>query len=232
MADEWRIASLSQTIDDDDDDDDVADLVPSTPGQEDIDMASPSQDSASLLGVMTEQHGTGGSGVARGSRGNGDGEHSSGSKEKLSDGTKGDNIDDEGGGGSGGGGGGGRGDTKDRRDGEAGEGDGNGNGDGSEEEKRRGKCEEEESSHEPSSDSSDGLFGTPTNQKQNGASDKKFTAVSSVIQLDSQEDKTTGKHVELESDDDVVSSQEDVIPSQKIKATLAKPPQVEHQPLA
>ncbi|XP_068210245.1 TP53-binding protein 1-like isoform X2 [Palaemon carinicauda] len=58
MADEWAIASLSQVIDEDDDDDDDV-LIPPTPGQEDIDISTPSQDSASLLGAMSDSHPSG-----------------------------------------------------------------------------------------------------------------------------------------------------------------------------
>lgn len=56
MTDDWQIASLSQTIEEEEDDDA---LVPPTPGQEDVDMATPSQDSASLLSAMTESQGIG-----------------------------------------------------------------------------------------------------------------------------------------------------------------------------
>ena len=57
MTDDWAIASLSQVIEDDDEDDDM--LIPPTPGQEDIDIANPTQDGTSLLGVMTDSQAAG-----------------------------------------------------------------------------------------------------------------------------------------------------------------------------
>lgn len=49
MSEEWRIASLSQTIEEEEEED----LVPPTPNQ---DQDDPSHDSSTLLGVLADSH--------------------------------------------------------------------------------------------------------------------------------------------------------------------------------